>query len=57
MSETTISRFAVPELADLADDVRSDSRGAGKGRLVPNVFLMLAHRPAEFRASSTITTR
>ena len=51
MSETTISRFAVPELADLADDVRARILAVQeKAGFVPNVFLMLAHRPAEFRA-------
>ncbi|MCB1912560.1 MAG: peroxidase-related enzyme [Rhodocyclaceae bacterium] len=51
MSETTISRFAVPELADLAEDVRARILAVQeKAGFVPNVFLMLAHRPAEFRA-------
>ena len=45
MSETTISRFAVPELADLADDVRARILAVQeKAGFVPNVFLMLAHR-------------
>ena len=51
MSETTISRFAVPELADLVEDVRARILAVQeKAGFVPNVFLMLAHRPAEFRA-------
>jgi len=46
-----ISRFAVPELAQLPDDVRNRILGVQeKAGFVPNVFLMLAHRPAEFRA-------
>ncbi|HQU88476.1 MAG TPA: peroxidase-related enzyme [Denitromonas sp.] len=46
-----ISRFPVPELADLADDVRERILGVQeKAGFIPNVFLMLAHRPAEFRA-------
>ncbi|MCZ4304848.1 peroxidase-related enzyme [Zoogloeaceae bacterium G21618-S1] len=46
-----LSRFPVPELADLADDVRERILGVQeKAGFIPNVFLMLAHRPAEFRA-------
>ncbi|TVT74019.1 MAG: peroxidase-related enzyme [Denitromonas halophila] len=46
-----ISRFPVPELTDLADDVRERILGVQeKAGFIPNVFLMLAHRPAEFRA-------
>ncbi|WP_323001382.1 peroxidase-related enzyme [Denitromonas sp.] len=46
-----ISRFPVPELTDLADDVRDRILGVQeKAGFIPNVFLMLAHRPAEFRA-------
>ena len=46
-----ISRFPVPELADLADDVRERILGVQeKAGFIPNVFMMLAHRPAEFRA-------
>ncbi|MEZ5628092.1 peroxidase-related enzyme [Denitromonas sp.] len=46
-----ISRFPVPELSDLPNDVRERILGVQeKAGFVPNVFLMLAHRPAEFRA-------
>ncbi|WP_227815531.1 peroxidase-related enzyme [Nitrogeniibacter aestuarii] len=46
-----ISRFAVPELTDVPEDVRNRILGVQeKAGFVPNVFLMLAHRPAEFRA-------
>lgn len=46
-----ISRFAVPELAELPEDVRARILAVQeKAGFVPNVFLMLAHRPAEFRA-------
>jgi uncharacterized peroxidase-related enzyme len=46
-----ISRFPVPELKDLPDDVRSRILGVQeKSGFVPNVFLALAHRPDEFRA-------
>lgn len=46
-----ISRFAVPELAQLPEDVRNRILAVQeKAGFVPNVFLMLAHRPAEFRA-------
>jgi uncharacterized peroxidase-related enzyme len=46
-----ISRFPVPELKDLPDDVRSRILAVQeKSGFVPNVFLALAHRPDEFRA-------
>ena len=46
-----ISRFPVPALADLPDDVRARILEVqGKAGFVPNVFLVLAHRPDEFRA-------
>lgn len=47
----SISRFTVPDLNDLPDDVRERILAVQeKAGFVPNVFLMLAHRPAEFRA-------
>ncbi|MHB8312612.1 MAG: peroxidase-related enzyme [Candidatus Dormibacteria bacterium] len=46
-----ISRFPVPELSDLPDDLSERIREvAAKTGFVPNVFLALAHRPAELRA-------
>ena len=46
-----ISRFPVPELTDLPDDIRERIEGVQeKSGFVPNVFLTLAHRPDEFRA-------
>jgi uncharacterized peroxidase-related enzyme len=46
-----ISRFPVPELKDLPDDLRARILEVqGKTGFVPNVFLALAHRPAEWRA-------
>ncbi|MCB1955389.1 MAG: peroxidase-related enzyme [Rhodocyclaceae bacterium] len=46
-----ISRFPVAELADLPEDVKRRILAVQeKAGFVPNVFLMLAHRPAEFRA-------
>jgi uncharacterized peroxidase-related enzyme len=52
MSNTlAISRFPVPELKDLPDDIRQTILAVQeKAGFVPNVFLTLAHRPAEFRA-------
>lgn len=48
---TAISRFPVPEIADLPDDIRSRILAVQeKSGFVPNVFLTLAHRPDEFRA-------
>lgn len=46
-----ISRFPVPELNDLPEDIRQVILAVQeKAGFVPNVFLTLAHRPAEFRA-------
>ena len=46
-----ISRFPVPAVADLPDDVRARMRQVEeKAGFVPNVFRALAHRPDEFRA-------
>jgi uncharacterized peroxidase-related enzyme len=46
-----ISRFPVPALADLPEDVRAAILAVQeKAGFVPNVFLAFAHRPAEFRA-------
>jgi uncharacterized peroxidase-related enzyme len=46
-----VSRFPVPRLAELPDDIRARIEAVQeKSGFVPNVFLTLAHRPAEFRA-------
>lgn len=47
-----ISRFPIPEsIDDLPEDIRDAMLAVQeKAGFVPNVFLMLAHRPAEFRA-------
>ncbi len=46
-----ISRYPVPELADLPADLRERILEVqAKAGFVPNVFLALAHRPAEGRA-------
>jgi uncharacterized peroxidase-related enzyme len=46
-----ISRFPVPEIADLPEDIRSRILAVQeKSGFVPNVFLVLARRPDEFRA-------
>ncbi|PKV96420.1 putative peroxidase-related enzyme [Amycolatopsis echigonensis] len=52
MAETSpVSRFPVPELADLPDDIRERIVAVQeKSGFIPNVFLVLAHRPDEFRA-------
>src|SRR5215510_10011226 len=48
---TAISRFPVPDLKDVPDDVRARILAVQeKSGFVPNVFLALAHRPDEFRA-------
>ena len=46
-----ISRFPVPELANVPDDIRQKILEVqAKAGFVPNVFLTFAHRPDEFRA-------
>jgi uncharacterized peroxidase-related enzyme len=46
-----ISRFPVPELDALPEDIRSRILAVQeKAGFIPNVFLAWAHRPAEFRA-------
>jgi uncharacterized peroxidase-related enzyme len=48
---TPISRYPVPELKDLPEDLRARILDVqAKAGFVPNVFLALAHRPAEWRA-------
>ncbi len=51
MSEKPISRFPVPDLNELPEDIRERILAVQeKSGFVPNVFLVLAHRPDEFRA-------
>ncbi|MCE9642193.1 MAG: peroxidase-related enzyme [Betaproteobacteria bacterium] len=51
MSTPPISRYPVPKLEDLPDDIRARIIDVQeKSGFVPNVFLALAHRPAEWRA-------
>jgi uncharacterized peroxidase-related enzyme len=51
MSEKPISRFPVPQLNELPEDIRDRILAVQeKSGFVPNVFLVLAHRPDEFRA-------
>jgi len=48
---TRISRFPVPDVADLPEDLRERILEVQeRSGFVPNVFLALAHRPAELRA-------
>lgn len=51
MNQPDVSRYPVPELNDLPQDVLDRILAVQeKARFIPNVFLTLAHRPAEFRA-------
>ncbi|MDH4072852.1 MAG: peroxidase-related enzyme [Gammaproteobacteria bacterium] len=51
MSDQAISRYPVPDIGDLPDDIRETILEVQeKSGFVPNVFLALAHRPDEFRA-------
>jgi len=51
MSEKLISRYPVPQLEDLPEDLKQRILAVQeKAGFVPNVFLTLAHRPDECRA-------
>lgn len=51
MTSPAISRFPVPRLEDLPEDIAERIRAVeAKAGFIPNVFLVLAHRPDEFRA-------
>ena len=51
MSSAAISRFQIPELKDLPEDIQQRIQAVNdKAGFIPNIFLALAHRPAEFRA-------
>ena len=54
MPEPSISRFPVPEFADLPEDIQQRiGEVQEKAGFIPNVFLALAWRPDEFRAFFT----
>jgi uncharacterized peroxidase-related enzyme len=51
LNATAISRYPVPKLQDLPDDIRARMLEVQeKAGFIPNVFVTLAHRPDEFRA-------
>ena len=51
MTPKPISRFPVPDLASLPEDIRTKLVAVqAKAGFIPNVFLALAHRPEELRA-------
>jgi uncharacterized peroxidase-related enzyme len=51
MNAKPISRYPVPEINDLPQDIKDRILAVqAKAGFVPNVFLSLAHRPDEFRA-------
>lgn len=51
MTPSTNSRFPIPSLKQLPDDIRARIEAVQeKSGFVPNVFLVLAYRPDEFRA-------
>ncbi|CAN1577479.1 COG2128 Uncharacterized conserved protein [Paracoccaceae bacterium] len=51
MTAPAISRFPVPEIKDMPSDISERILAVQeKSGFVPNVFLVLAHRPDEFRA-------
>ena len=51
MSTPPISRYPIPKLENLPEDIRARILEVQeKSGFIPNVFLALAHRPAEWRA-------
>ncbi|MEC9345318.1 MAG: peroxidase-related enzyme [Pseudomonadota bacterium] len=51
MTDHPISRYPVPDINDLPDDIKAlVLKVQEKSGFVPNVFLGMAHRPDEFRA-------
>lgn len=51
MSTPDISRYPIPKLEELPEDIRARILEVQeKSGFIPNVFLALAHRPAEWRA-------
>jgi uncharacterized peroxidase-related enzyme len=51
MNAHAISRYPVPKLEELPEDIRARILAVQeKAGFVPNVFITLAHRPEEFRA-------
>jgi uncharacterized peroxidase-related enzyme len=51
MTSVPISRYPVPSLESLPDDIRARIvEVQEKAGFIPNVFITLAHRPDEFRA-------
>src|SRR5688500_10749604 len=51
MTAAPVSRYPVPSLSDMPEDIRARiEKVQEKSGFIPNVFLMLAYRPEEFRA-------
>ncbi|MCB4824700.1 peroxidase-related enzyme [Roseicella aerolata] len=51
MTTAPVSRYPVPRLEDMPEDIRARiEKVQEKSGFIPNVFLMLAYRPEEFRA-------
>ncbi|RWD52266.1 MAG: alkylhydroperoxidase [Mesorhizobium sp.] len=50
-NQPAVSRFPVPDISDMPQDIRERILAVQeKSGFIPNVFLVLAHRPDEFRA-------
>ena len=51
MEKKPISRYPIPNLTELPEDIRQKIEDVNqKAGFIPNIFLALAHRPDEFRA-------
>ena len=54
MSNLPISRFPIPDINELPDDLKERVLAVQeKAGFIPNIFLALSHRPDEFRAFFT----
>ncbi len=51
MTEKPISRYPIPDINDLPDDIKEMiAKVQEKAGFIPNIFLALAHRRGELRA-------
>jgi len=51
MADKPISRYPIPDINDLPEDIKSTIlKVQEQSGFIPNVFIALAHRPDEFRA-------
>ena len=57
MADKPISRYPIPDINDLPEDIKSTILEVQEqSGFIPNVFIALAHRPDEFRACLLYTS-